>query len=146
MKATVGHVCDLPTASSAWTWTTGFEPKYVTIKGKTKTLAELKKAAKTASRIYLATDPDREGEAIAWHVADQLKRPAPTHRVLFHEITKDAVQAAIREPGRSTSRRSRPSRRAGSSTGWSATRRAPSSGRPSRPASPPAGCRPWRCA
>src|SRR5207244_94531 len=77
----------------------GFEPKYVTIKGKTKTLADLKKAAKTASTIYLATDPDREGEAIAWHVAEQLNSSAPTHRVLFHEITKDAIHEAMERPG-----------------------------------------------
>jgi DNA topoisomerase-1 len=77
----------------------GFEPKYVTIKGKTKTLAELKKAAKGASEIYLATDPDREGEAIAWHVADQISAKVPTHRVLFEEITRDAVLAAMQVPG-----------------------------------------------
>ena len=76
----------------------GFEPKYVTIKGKTKTLSELKKAAKTASTIYLATDPDREGEAIAWHVADQINSQVPVHRVLFEEITKDAVLAAMDAP------------------------------------------------
>jgi DNA topoisomerase-1 len=78
----------------------GFEPKYVTIKGKTKTLAELKKAAKTASTIYLATDPDREGEAIAWHVADQITpaKRVPVHRVLFEEITRDAVVAAMENP------------------------------------------------
>src|SRR5437899_1430470 len=72
VKATVGHVRDLPTRELGVDVEKGFEPKYVTIKGKTKTLADLKKAAKTASTIYLATDPDREGEAIAWHVAEQL--------------------------------------------------------------------------
>src|SRR5207244_2660694 len=85
VKATVGHVRDLPTRELGVDVERGFEPKYVTIKGKTKTLSELKKAAKGASIIYLATDPDREGEAIAWHVADQLKSTVPTHRVLFHE-------------------------------------------------------------
>ena len=99
VKATVGHVRDLPTRELGVDVENGFEPKYVTIKGKTKTLSELKKAAKGASIIYLATDPDREGEAIAWHVADQLKSTVPTHRVLFHEITKDAIQAAMRDPG-----------------------------------------------
>src|SRR6185369_10929169 len=72
VKATIGHLRDLPTRELGVDVDNGFEPKYVTIKGKTKTLAELKKAAKTASTIYLATDPDREGEAIAWHVADQI--------------------------------------------------------------------------
>ncbi|MGH7509427.1 MAG: type I DNA topoisomerase [Gemmatimonadales bacterium] len=99
VKATIGHVRDLPTRELGVDVDRGFEPKYVTIKGKTKTLSELKKAAKAASAVYLATDPDREGEAIAWHVADQLKSRAPTHRILFHEITKDAIQAALREPG-----------------------------------------------
>src|SRR5919106_6703875 len=88
VKATVGHLRDLPTRELGVDVERGFEPKYVTIKGKTKTLAELKKAAKIASTIYLATDPDREGEAIAWHVADQLKAGLPaavrTHRILFH--------------------------------------------------------------
>jgi DNA topoisomerase-1 len=99
VKATVGHVRDLPTRELGVDVENGFEPKYVTIKGKTKTLSELKKAAKTASTIYLATDPDREGEAIAWHVADQLDSKAPTHRVLFHEITKDAIHEAMEKPG-----------------------------------------------
>src|SRR5215218_1585723 len=85
VKATVGHLRDLPTRELGVDVENGFEPKYVTIKGKTKTLAELKKAAKGATAIYLATDPDREGEAIAWHVADQLKSTVPTHRILFHE-------------------------------------------------------------
>jgi DNA topoisomerase I len=99
VKATVGHLRDLPTRELGVDVERDFEPKYVTIKGKTKTLSELKKAAKTASTIYLATDPDREGEAIAWHVADQLDSSAPTHRVLFHEITKDAIHQAMEKPG-----------------------------------------------
>src|SRR6478752_2661644 len=100
VKATIGHVRDLPTRELGVDVEHGFEPKYVTIKGKTKTLAELKKAAKTASTIYLATDPDREGEAIAWHVADQITpaRRVPVHRVLFEEITRDAVVAAMESP------------------------------------------------
>src|SRR4051812_46274602 len=91
VKASIGHLRDLPTRELGVDVDNGFEPKYVTIKGKTKTLSELKKAAKAASAIYLATDPDREGEAIAWHVADQLDTRAPTHRILFHEITKEAI-------------------------------------------------------
>jgi DNA topoisomerase-1 len=99
VRATVGHLRDLPTRELGVDVENGFEPKYVTIKGKTKTLSELKKAAKGASIIYLATDPDREGEAIAWHVADQLKSGVPTHRILFHEITKAAIQDALKDPG-----------------------------------------------
>jgi DNA topoisomerase-1 len=98
VKATVGHVRDLPTRELGVDVDNNFEPKYVTIKGKTKTLAEIKKAAKTASRIYLATDPDREGEAIAWHVAGQLDTKAPIHRVLFEEITKAGVERAMAHP------------------------------------------------
>src|SRR5919205_3457479 len=99
VRATIGHLRDLPTRELGVDVDNGFEPKYVTIKGKTKTLTELKKAAKNASAVYLATDPDREGEAIAWHVADQLKAGVPTHRILFHEITKEAIQEALRDPG-----------------------------------------------
>ncbi len=100
VKATVGHIRDLPTRKLGVDVDNGFEPQYVTIKGKTQTLSDLKKSAKGARAVYLATDPDREGEAIAWHVADQLDTTAPTHRVLFHEITKDAIQAAMKAPGR----------------------------------------------
>ncbi len=100
VKATVGHVRDLPTRKLGVDVENGFIPEYVTIKGKTQTLADLKKAARRAKAIYLATDPDREGEAIAWHVADQLDTPAPLHRVLFHEITKDAVKEAMSKPGK----------------------------------------------
>src|SRR3954465_4236400 len=99
VRATIGHLRDLPTRELGVDVDRGFEPKYVTIKGKTKTLSELKKAAKGASVIYLATDPDREGEAIAWHVADQLQAGVPVHRILFHEITKAAIQDALRDPG-----------------------------------------------
>src|SRR2546421_8565692 len=76
-------------------------PKRTVKPPKSAKLAAKAAAAKPkgATIIYLATDPDREGEAIAWHVADQLKSRVPTHRVLFHEITKDAVQAAMRDPG-----------------------------------------------
>ena len=101
VKATVGHVRDLPQKKLGIDIESGFVPEYVTIAGKEKTLADLKTAAKDAREIFLATDPDREGEAIAWHVADQIKRRggAPIRRVLFHEITKDAVQRAIESAG-----------------------------------------------
>src|SRR6476660_7358983 len=97
VKATIGHVRDLPEKKIGIDIENGFEPEYVTIPGKEKTVADLKSAAKDAREIFLATDPDREGEAIAWHVASQVKRKngPPIRRVLFHEITKDAVQTAI---------------------------------------------------
>ncbi len=100
VKATIGHIRDLPTRKLGVDVDNGFQPDYVTIKGKTQTLADLKKAAKKAKAVYLATDPDREGEAIAWHVADQLDTRAPMHRVLFHEITKEAVKEAMSKPGK----------------------------------------------
>ena len=101
VKATVGHVRDLPQKKLGIDIESGFVPEYVTIAGKEKTLADLKAAAKDAREIFLATDPDREGEAIAWHVAEQIRRRggAPIRRVLFHEITKDAVQRAIENAG-----------------------------------------------
>ncbi|MBA3644534.1 MAG: type I DNA topoisomerase [Gemmatimonadaceae bacterium] len=101
VKATIGHVRDLPEKKMGIDIENGFEPDYVTIPGKEKTVAELKSAAKDSREIFLATDPDREGEAIAWHVAESIKRKngAPIRRVLFHEITKDAIQAAIANAG-----------------------------------------------
>ena len=101
VKATVGHVRDLPEKKLGIDIEKGFEPEYVTIAGKEKTLAELKSAASDSKEVFLATDPDREGEAIAWHVAEQIKRRggAPVRRVLFHEITKDAVQRALASAG-----------------------------------------------
>src|SRR5690349_18906515 len=98
VKATVGHVRDLPQKKLGIDVENGFEPEYVTIEGKEKTLADLKSAAKDSREIFIATDPDREGEAIGWHVAGQLRPKKgggpPIRRVLFHEITKDAVQEA----------------------------------------------------
>ena len=97
VRATLGHIRDLPEKKLGIDVEKGFKPEYVTIAGKEKTLAELRTAAKDAREILLATDPDREGEAIAWHVAEQIKRRggAPVRRVLFHEITKEAVRRAI---------------------------------------------------
>ena len=101
VRATIGHVRDLPEKKMGIDIENGFEPEYVTIPGKEKTVADLKSAARDSKEIFLATDPDREGEAIAWHVAQQIKSKngAPVRRVLFHEITKDAVQLAIANAG-----------------------------------------------
>ena len=99
--ASVGHVRDLPTKELGVDIENGFEPKYVTIRGKGKVIAELKKKGKAADRIILATDPDREGEAIAYHVAEQLgyeKNRERFQRVTFREVTKRAVQAALEAP------------------------------------------------
>src|SRR5215218_8741352 len=101
VRATVGHVRDLPEKKLGIDVEDGFKPEYATIAGKEPVLAELKKQAKDAREVFIATDPDREGEAIGWHVAGQIRRKggAPIRRVLFHEITKDAVQRAIAQAG-----------------------------------------------
>src|SRR3989440_4688761 len=98
-KAWVGHVMDLPKSKIGVDVENGFQPVYEVIEAKKKVVAELKAAAKGAQLILLATDPDREGEAIAWHVYEQLKRTKiPAQRILFNEITKKAIQEAIQKP------------------------------------------------
>ena len=100
VKASVGHIMDLPKSKLGVEIDKDFEPEYQIIHGKKKIIDELKQAAKGKEHIYLAPDPDREGEAIAWHIAQKIgaKRGQSVHRVLFNEITKAAVQRAIREP------------------------------------------------
>ena len=94
VKATVGHIRDLPERELGVDVEKDFKPKFVTVKGKAKAIQELKKASKEASLVLIATDPDREGEAIAWHVRQQLGAEH-VRRVLFHEITKDAIRNAV---------------------------------------------------
>ena len=103
VKASVGHIRDLPERELGVDVEKGFEPKYVTIRGKGKIIQELRRDADSADRVILATDPDREGEAIAYHVAEQLgydekKGNGRFQRVLFHEITRDAVRRALERP------------------------------------------------
>src|SRR5712691_5781330 len=100
VKASVGHVRDLPKSELGVDEET-FEPTYEVLEGKEKVVSELKAAAKKADAIFIASDPDREGEAIGWHVlalidADSKKK---VRRVLFHEITKNAVKKAMEKPG-----------------------------------------------
>ena len=97
VKASVGHVRDLPKSTLGVDVDHDFAPKYLTIKGKGEIIKELRGAVKSASDVYLATDPDREGEAIAWHLAELLKLPHPM-RIELHEITKEAALAALKEP------------------------------------------------
>ncbi len=99
VKASMGHVRDLPKRSIGVDEKT-FAPTYAVLPEKKKTLAELKKAAKGASAVFLAPDPDREGEAICWHLKEELKdeTDAPFHRVMFNEITKKAVLGAFEHP------------------------------------------------
>ncbi len=100
IEASYGHVIDLPRKELGVDVEKNFEPKYVVIDGKEKVLKKIKSAAKKADTIYLASDPDREGEAIAWHIANYLnkKDKERVKRVLFYEITKDAVKNAIQNP------------------------------------------------
>jgi DNA topoisomerase-1 len=98
VAASVGHVRDLPTKELGVDIEHGFEPKYVTIRGKGKVISELRKKAADADMVILATDPDREGEAIAYHVAEQLgyeQDKSRFQRVTFREITKSAVERAL---------------------------------------------------
>jgi DNA topoisomerase-1 len=97
--ASMGHVKDLPRSQLGVDVKNGFAPKYIVIKGKGAILKELKEAAKAASAVYMATDPDREGEAISWHLSDALRPVNPQiKRIEFHEVTKEAVQRALEHP------------------------------------------------
>jgi DNA topoisomerase-1 len=99
VAATVGHIKDLPGKEMGIDIENGFKPKYKTIPGKQKIIKTLKQAAGDATDIYLAPDPDREGEAIAWHTSEVLKKKdRKFYRVLFHELTKDAIHKAMASP------------------------------------------------
>src|SRR5580698_2803650 len=101
VKASLGHIKDLPKRDLAVDVENGFRPKYEVIEGKKKLMQELRDAAKKADNIYLAADPDREGEAICWHLQEELqerKGGAKIFRVMFNEITKSAIQKAFEKP------------------------------------------------
>ncbi|WP_295918665.1 type I DNA topoisomerase [Anaerovibrio lipolyticus] len=99
VKASMGHLRDLPKSQFAIDVDNNFEPKYINIRGKGDLIKELKKEAKKADKIYLASDPDREGEAIAWHLAHIFDIDSNSDcRIVFNEITKPAIQAAVKEP------------------------------------------------
>ncbi|SEP56788.1 type I DNA topoisomerase [Piscibacillus halophilus] len=99
VKASMGHVIDLPKSQTGIDVENNFEPRYITVRGKGPILNELKKAAKKAKKVYLAADPDREGEAIAWHLAHTLNiEEDESCRVVFNEITKDAVKSSFKNP------------------------------------------------
>ncbi|HJX70069.1 MAG TPA: type I DNA topoisomerase [Dehalococcoidia bacterium] len=99
VKSSLGHVRDLPLKELGVDVKNGFAPKYVIPKGKKKVVQELKKASQKVSAVYLATDPDREGEAISWHLIETTGiNTIPIHRVVFHEITEEAIKAAFRHP------------------------------------------------
>ncbi len=97
--ASNGHVRDLPKSTMGFDAENDFEPKYITIRGKGDILAKLRKEVKKADRVYLATDPDREGEAISWHLCQALKlEDKDVNRISFNEITQNAVKASLKQP------------------------------------------------
>ena len=98
IKATYGHIKDLPKSKMGVDVDHDFKPQFTVVKGKAKIVAELKKAGKEVDNIYIGSDPDREGEAIAFHVAEEIGKGVPVKRVLFNEITKKAVLAAMKSP------------------------------------------------
>ena len=101
IKASLGHVRDLPAKKLGISILQNFTPTYVIIPNKRKTVSELKEIASKSTSVYLATDPDREGEAIAWHLSQAMRLGngrIPLRRVIFHEITKDAVINAFQNP------------------------------------------------
>jgi len=101
VKASMGHVRDLPPKKLGVDVKDGFKPEYVNSKGRAKTITELKAAAKKCDHVFLAPDPDREGEAIAWHLQELLKDIIPEEnfsRVTYNEITKSAITAAFAKP------------------------------------------------
>lgn len=99
VMASMGHVRDLPKSQIGVSPDNDFEPKYITIRGKGDLIASLRKEAKKAEKIYLATDPDREGEAISWHLTYALKlEDKKVYRITFNEITKNAVKESLKHP------------------------------------------------
>ena len=99
VKASMGHVIDLPRSQFGIDVEKNFRPKYITIRGKGKIIKDLKDAVKKVERVYLATDPDREGEAISWHLTQALNLdPSAPCRIEFNEITKKAVVDSIKHP------------------------------------------------
>ncbi len=99
VKASMGHVRDLPKSQMGVDINNDYEPKYITIRGKGPVIKDLKTAAKKAKKVFLAADPDREGEAIAWHLAHMLELDIHSDcRVVFNEITKDAIQESFKHP------------------------------------------------
>ena len=98
VAASNGHVRDMPKSQLGFDVENNYEPKYITIRGKGDILAALRKSVKKSDKVYLATDPDREGEAISWHLAAALKlEDKDIYRITFNEITKNAVKASLKE-------------------------------------------------
>ncbi|MGD0231417.1 MAG: type I DNA topoisomerase [Syntrophorhabdales bacterium] len=100
IRATYGHIKDLPKSKMGVDVDDGFTPHFTVVKGKAKIVADIRKASKEADKVYIGSDPDREGEAIAFHVAEEIGDATSVQRVLFNEITKKAVLEALKSPGK----------------------------------------------
>src|SRR5215470_13814033 len=101
VKASVGHVKDLPKSKMGVDPEKDFAPEYVVIRGKGKVIQDIRKSARAVDKVYLAPDPDREGEAIAWHIAEEIKDVNDNiQRVLINEITKKGITEALRHPSK----------------------------------------------
>lgn len=99
VDASNGHVRDMPKSQLGFDVENDYEPKYITIRGKGDILSKLRKEVKKADKVYLATDPDREGEAISWHLSKALKLdPDKMQRISFNEITQKAVKESLKNP------------------------------------------------
>src|SRR5580698_147252 len=98
VTASMGHLIDLPKSTIGVDVDNGFAAKFIVVRDKMKTMAKLKKEAKDVEEIYIATDPDREGEAIGWNLVEHLAKGKKVSRVVFHEITKEAVKKAFANP------------------------------------------------
>ena len=97
--ASVGHLRDLPKSKMGIDIENNFEPEYISVRGKGDIIKQIKKEAKSSDKVLLATDPDREGEAISWHISTLLKLdPEDENRIEFHEITKETVKNSIKKP------------------------------------------------
>ena len=158
VESSVGHIRDLPQSADdipaelkGESWArlgvnidSDFEPVYVVSRDKKSQMTKLKGLLKDADELLLATDEDREGEAIAWHLLDELKPKVPVQRMVFHEITRRRSRTPSRTPATSTWTSSRPRRHAASSTASTATRSAPCCGARSCAVSRPVACSPSR--
>ena len=100
VKSSIGHIRDMPKKGMGISIENNFQPTYEVSSDKKKVVSELKKAVKNSQAVYLATDEDREGEAIAWHLIESLNLSNDTPRIVFNEITKKAITEAIKSPGR----------------------------------------------
>ena len=149
VRASGGHVRDLPKTTLGVDTENGFEPQYLVSRDKAKTVKDLRELVQAAGSVYLATDPDREGEAIAWHIAEATGAHGggrTVQRISFHEITPEAIREAVAHPREIDMHLVTPSRPAACSTGWSATSSARCSGRRCSAGSPPGACSRSPCA